>query len=475
MIQGSLRTRLFPEVLLEVYASARTGLLHVTRGEIRKRIFIRMGMPFFASSSDPSDRMGEMLMRQGKLQSDQLRDVLTLAEAQSKKLGTVLVELGILTPEGLIQAVVDQAEGIVHSLFLWDEGDYLFEEGEPKGDDILPLDLSAANLIVSGVRRMYTPDRMKRVLGSPRRILAPTQNPAYRFQEVRLTDEEARVLPLADGTRTVAEILAAAGEPTIAALRLLTSLLLLKTLEVQGEAQGVPRPPPLSPEEARALVERAARELPAQDFYQRLRLPRSVPSESIRGAVELRAVEFSPDRFQGPDFLDLQESLQAIRRGIEEAGRTLADAEARRRYDAELERRSLVSLVDETYNPGEARREYDRGVAHMQQKRPKEALEAFQKAVRMDSRNAEYLTALGRLFGSSIDGKDPDLEKAERCFRKAIELSPKDARNYFYLGHIYRAKEDPELAVRCFKKTLELAPGHPGAQKELSELKAAGR
>jgi tetratricopeptide (TPR) repeat protein len=53
-------------------------------------------------------------------------------------------------------------------------------------------------------------------------------------------------------------------------------------------------------------------------------------------------------------------------------------------------------------------------------------------------------------------GKAP-VEEAIACFKKAIELDPKDAKSYTGLGTVLRdVKRDDDAAIACFKKAIEL-------------------
>ncbi|UCD85843.1 MAG: DnaJ domain-containing protein [Deltaproteobacteria bacterium] len=235
MEAGNLKDNSLPQILLDLYTSGETGVLRLKQGKVLKSIHFMMGMPIFASSTEKDDRMGEMLCRKNIITDYQLRECLAESEIANKKLGTVLVEKGLLKPEALVVAVVDQVEEIIYSLFGWEEGEYSFVQGEQMGDDVIPLDMSAANLIMGGIRKKYSLEKLKRALGSPQRVLATTLDSKYRFNELQLTPEESKVINLVDGTRSIGEILEESGVSELEAHQALAGLLLLKTLEVKDE------------------------------------------------------------------------------------------------------------------------------------------------------------------------------------------------------------------------------------------------
>ncbi len=62
-------------------------------------------------------------------------------------------------------------------------------------------------------------------------------------------------------------------------------------------------------------------------------------------------------------------------------------------------------------------------------------------------------------------------QPAKAAFEKAIELDSKNAEFYARLGIICRKLDDNEMAVKHFQKALELNPEHAAAKKQLEQLK----
>src|SRR5215510_1536803 len=96
------------------------------QGSLAERDFavlVQEGRLVFASSSSPDDRLGELLLRRGRLSLRQFADA-GRAVAPGKRLGTVLVEQGILTPKDLIKMVVEHTQEIIYGAFQWTEGQY---------------------------------------------------------------------------------------------------------------------------------------------------------------------------------------------------------------------------------------------------------------------------------------------------------------------------------------------------------------
>src|SRR5262245_2518602 len=116
---GTLRTMSLPDLLQWLGNSTKTGTLGVERNKVRKCILMEEGKIVGCSSDDPPERLGQYLLSRGKLTEEQLRQALMSQEQHRRHLGSILVELGFLTPEDLIAHLESKAEETIYSLFEW--------------------------------------------------------------------------------------------------------------------------------------------------------------------------------------------------------------------------------------------------------------------------------------------------------------------------------------------------------------------
>src|SRR5512145_2327044 len=114
--QGSLAERDFAELIHDLHRQRWTGVLTLTHMGIGKSVTVQEGRLVFASSSSPDDRLGELLLRRGRLTLRQFVDA-GKAVAPGKRLGTVLVEQGVLPPKDLVKSVVEHTQEIIYGLF----------------------------------------------------------------------------------------------------------------------------------------------------------------------------------------------------------------------------------------------------------------------------------------------------------------------------------------------------------------------
>lgn len=153
---GNIRNTPLPDVLEQLRKSKATGTLTVRSSDdvIVKSIYIKDGQIVFASSTDIRDRLGEILVRSGKLTREKLDHALQLYNnnAGLKKLGAILVENELVNPKDLFNGLKTQVKDVIYSLFLWSEGDYRFEERMPS--EIIHLQFDFQELIAEIIQRI---------------------------------------------------------------------------------------------------------------------------------------------------------------------------------------------------------------------------------------------------------------------------------------------------------------------------------
>ena len=65
--EGSLAERDLPSLMQSLYEERWSGLLTLTSAGIGKNVTVQDGRMVFASSSSPDDRLGEQLLRRGRV------------------------------------------------------------------------------------------------------------------------------------------------------------------------------------------------------------------------------------------------------------------------------------------------------------------------------------------------------------------------------------------------------------------------
>ena len=202
--EGNLAEVGFCEILAELCHNRETGVLRLSGGTADKSVYLQGGSIVFAASKDPDDRLGELLLTREIIQRQQL-DEAALQVGPGKRLGTVLVEMGILPAEDLPRWVREQVKEILFSLFSWTDGLYRFEAGPFPSSEAITLRLSTAEVFLSGLRQVQKWSVLRKGAGEIRLPyrLSPEHREALR--ELSLGEDEKTLLTLLQSKPTTME------------------------------------------------------------------------------------------------------------------------------------------------------------------------------------------------------------------------------------------------------------------------------
>jgi hypothetical protein len=346
---GKIADRDVAAQLGRMYLQRLTGRLVLRHGAVEKVIYFERGSPILGMSSDPQDRMGEMLVRQGRLTEAQLARASEGLRAAERRLGIVLVELGFIKPGELPVVVRKHFEEIIHSAFVWEDGEWSLGPGQPDQEIVL-LDEHPAAIILEGVRRKYGAARLARCLGGGQQVFRPTgaAGSADVLQRMAMTREERAVFELFDGVRTLDDVRGKAGAREEVVYGIAWALSVLGQLDRLDTRAAEPPPVamavptngasaharPGSAERARILERYALVE--EGDYFQVLDLPRAATVEDVRRAHDKLMRELAPTSLPPSLVSELGAELRAIRVVLDEALRVLGEPDMRRRYETHL-------------------------------------------------------------------------------------------------------------------------------------------
>jgi hypothetical protein len=226
--RGEVRDNL-PQLLAAFYSTKETGELGLIKGQVKKIIYFEGGMPVFALSNLVADRLGQFLVRAGKIQEETLKKAAEEAATTRQRTGDVLILMGALTEEERLYYVGQQIKSILYSLFAWEEGSYTLSFQARARKEAIKLDIHPANLIMRGIKKLYKPARLKRLLPEAARPL-PGVEPSFNLSDVELQAWEAHLLPKCDGSRSVNELVKMTGKPENEVLGTLAGLAALHIL-----------------------------------------------------------------------------------------------------------------------------------------------------------------------------------------------------------------------------------------------------
>jgi hypothetical protein len=122
--------------LVELLARKKaTGALSCERGTVRKTVFLRDGAAVGASSNDPREYLGQLLVNFGHLTDEQLTEAFRKQEETKVRLGKVLVASGLVPRETVRDVLAIKIRETLLDVYLWDSGVFSVDDEPPAGID----------------------------------------------------------------------------------------------------------------------------------------------------------------------------------------------------------------------------------------------------------------------------------------------------------------------------------------------------
>jgi len=203
-VRGDFAAKPVPEVLAELHRWKAKGALLCRRGTVKKIIYLREGVPQFVKSNLLSECLGRVMVRERLLSQADCEESLRRMKASKRQQGTVLIEMGVISPNNLAHALNLQQRVKLFEVFGWANGQYHFSPQKDLPPETVSLDMTAAAIVAEGVKRAYDRDRVRAALGpADQMFVHPTEDPLYALQGLGLGEEELLVLQAVDGRKSL--------------------------------------------------------------------------------------------------------------------------------------------------------------------------------------------------------------------------------------------------------------------------------
>lgn len=492
-LKGSLREYSLPKILTDLHRKRATGTLAVSTPNFTKKAYLVKGDAIFAASSYEDDRLGEMLLKAGKITVEQYDKSVEILKRTKKRQGAILVDLGYLTPKDLFWGVKYQVKEIIYSLFQLEEGECEFVEGDVPADEVITLKMSMGNLIHEGVKRIDNWTRIRREMPDTGIALTISKDPLNLFQEVELSPYDKKMLTIIDGKKTIKEVIDSSWMNSFEAMKtiyVLWSIGILeeKTVEksravreeeVKEEAgETVSLDDLLQPfaEEEDTLIKKV------EEIYSnldRLRLNELLEAgedadvEAIKKNYYRLAREFHPDRYFNASDAALKDKLTAVFDALTAAYTVLKDDYKRKEYFD-----SLNKQADEMPEEKTQAEEMQTEAAHPPQ--AEEMPEAVKRAEEMswgevplegtpeESIKKEEIKEEKEgekdkgeeLFKKGVDEfKKNKFEAAVALFRQAVDIDSEKPQYWSYLSlSLSKVPHKMKEAEEALLKSIKLEP-----------------
>ncbi|MCC7071329.1 MAG: DUF4388 domain-containing protein [Deltaproteobacteria bacterium] len=222
--------------------SRETGRVMVKHGDVERVILLKNGDVASVGSNLPRDRMGEFLMRLGKIDERQLTAAMELAQLSGQRIGQCLVQLKLLQPHELWTCIQEQMTEIFAELCSWQAGSFVLYRVPAEHPFPQTPALSMQHLLLEAVRRADEMSVFRERIPNVQARLRRTAKEATELEE-----EENRItFEFFDGQgqigATVAEVASSLQVAEFNATRLCYQLLRAGLIELVKETRP-PGPP----------------------------------------------------------------------------------------------------------------------------------------------------------------------------------------------------------------------------------------
>jgi len=201
-ISGNLKTMALSDIFQWLANGRVTGTLVVSNGEVVKSIYFRDGAIVSCNSTDPREFLGHFLVSRGCIGEQELAAAVGEQDRSGEMIGKILVDQAAVSEAELQRMLALKAEESIFELFLWEDGQFRFLDGQLPDYELVPISLNVTSVTLEGIRRVDESARIRRYIPSAQCVPV-----AVRDLFEGETDEARRaVLEQVNDDRTVEEI-----------------------------------------------------------------------------------------------------------------------------------------------------------------------------------------------------------------------------------------------------------------------------
>ena len=261
-LQGTIKDFGLPDIFQLIGLQRKTGILTLINDKDKESVTVTFenGMVVMADSSQRrlEDRLGNVLVKQGKLSRERLDDALATQKQTLQRLGHVLASNEYITPKDLKDALQVQVSQIVFKVFRWRDGEYHFaptDSVDYDRENTTPM--SADFILMEGIRMVDEWPIIEKRIPSFDMVFRPVVDPsmievgegggpdasgieqriATGTGKIRLAAEEERVFRRVDGVRTVQAIIDSTGTGEFEVCRTLFDFLNRNLITAAGQGR----------------------------------------------------------------------------------------------------------------------------------------------------------------------------------------------------------------------------------------------
>ena len=477
---GSLARVALPEILKRVNAHELSGSLEATAGTIVRTIYFDRGFIVFTSSTSKSERLGQCLVKAGRVTEEGLELAVDLMTGR-RRIGEAMVEAGLIDEEEFGRALVHQARHVVTAIYALEQGMYRFDEQAYPIPMELRLSLSMYRLQLEAVRKIPNHELIVDALPPLTQHVRLSECPPFSFEDIRFEPVEFLAMEAAQKERPLGELIERVSRGPTETERAIYGLLCAGILECLGP-DGASTPLRVQEETGTFLLSALGDDSESEEAenvrqevlleFERsehaaaeslLQIDADASEEDVRGAFAARMEKWDKK-------LEELDNETTLCLKVDEIKKRLARAKFEMLAQGEPDKEEPIV---EAPRPKNLESEEKRLLREMKLRKlvdDQEGVISFlYELVRLEPEKANYEVMLAQ----ALAGHHVMRKKAERHFRRALSLDSQNAKVHYLFGRYYQSFDMRNRALAEFKSALRIHPNFAEARRALVELKSA--
>jgi hypothetical protein len=146
-LMGTFALMPLPDLVEFLARRKVSGSLTCERGTVRKVLFIVSGVAVGASSNDPREYLGQILMNFGHITEEQLTKAFETQEETKIRLGKVLTMVGLVQPSVIKDTLALKIRETLLDAFVWDSGVFRVDDAAPPAVDELDVEVPLQEIV----------------------------------------------------------------------------------------------------------------------------------------------------------------------------------------------------------------------------------------------------------------------------------------------------------------------------------------
>jgi hypothetical protein len=219
-LEGSLDAFSLPDIFQLLSFTKKSGVLSLRRASIHGWVSFRDGSVTAATADGGRQALARRLVGNAVIGVDDLAAAVERASRSRVGIARALLDAQAVDADVLQSMVREQAVDAVFDLLRWSDGDFSFVIDEPALDDI-GVQLAVDDLVAQARGRLDAWEHACQVIPAPDTVLTL---PISVREDPHLSRAEWALLALVDGRRSVADLVALAGQGDFAVVSALAGL-----------------------------------------------------------------------------------------------------------------------------------------------------------------------------------------------------------------------------------------------------------